>query len=215
MMTTEEAEKLKEIQIENPLAQGVIKGDKSKHYTTRKCVGIQTYVSIYDLQPIEAYFDVDDKPIEGETGVTWTYDRIYKSIKRYGLRYALKIDRYGNILNGNIRYWIARELFEDEGDERFRYIPVECERISGSQIMEFKTDQPPTRRDIAANFTAEAAVKIEVGKSKEVFEEYEIADDSKNLVRGLARGRVQWQIFGFKIDDLYYAVGVCDDRPNK
>ena len=207
MMTTEEQEALKEMQKKDPSVAGMIKGDKSKHFTTRECVGIQTYVNIYDLQPIEAYFDVDDKPIEGESGITWTYDLIYNDIKDHGLRYALKIDRYGNILNGNCRYWVVRQLFE-EGDERFRFIPVECERISGSQIMQFKTDQQPTRRDIAANFTSEAAVKIDVGKSKEVFEEYEVAEDGVKLIRALERGRVKWQIFGFKIDCHLISLGI-------
>ena len=215
-MTQEEYAALFEMQKKDPTIAGMMKGDKSKHFTTRKCEGIQAYVNIYDLQPIEAWFDVDDKPIEGESGIQWTFDMLYDDIKKNGLRYALKVDRYGNLLNGNCRYWIVRKLFE-EGDERFRYIPIEQERISGSQIMEFKTSdgQPPTRRDIAENFTAEAAVKVEVAKSKTEFEEYEVSDNGIALTRALNRGRVQWQIFGFKVDDQFYAVGVCDDRPNK
>ena len=215
-MNPEELAALKEKQKTDPNVAGMIKGDKSKHFTTRPCEGIQAYANIYDLQPIEAWFDVDDKPIEGESGIHWTFDMLYKDINENGLKYAFKVDRYGNILNGNCRYWVCRALLE-AGDYRFKYVPIEQERISGSQIMEFKTsnNEPPTRRDIAGNFTAEAAVKVEVAKSKTAFEDYEVSANGIALKRGLERGRVQWQIFGFKIDDQFYAVGVCDDRPNK
>jgi hypothetical protein len=89
---------------------------------------IQTYVHINDIIPTEGYWpDVNDKV---EPVSYYTKEQLYESIKKEGFIHQLKIGPGGRIINGNMRYWTARRLYE-EGDLRFQFLPVEYRFYSG------------------------------------------------------------------------------------
>lgn len=89
---------------------------------------VQTYLHINDITPSEAYWEeVDDKCYPPSY---FTREQLYQDIKKHGLCFQLKVDRFGNVINGNMRYWTCLRLFL-EGDTRFEFLPVEFNFYAG------------------------------------------------------------------------------------
>jgi hypothetical protein len=116
----------------------------------------QVYMSIYDINPTESFWDeVDDRPILKERGQLWLKQDLIDNIREHGIKYQLHIDPYGNIKNGNMRYWVARYLLEEENDQRFLFLPVQRNYAAGSFHEEFA---------IALDQTASKAIAIDIKK---------------------------------------------------
>ena len=95
-------------------------------------------MDIYDIIPTEPLWEViDDKLPPAET---WFKDELIDSIRKEGFRYSLNVDPNGLIRNGNARYWVARHLLEEENDQRFRYLPVQQNFVSGYYHVPFKLE---------------------------------------------------------------------------
>ena len=136
---------------------------------------IQSYVHIYDLKPTEPLFDVMEDNRSANSVEVWTKEGLAESIEEHGIKYMLHIDSEGNIINGNARYWTAREKFL-AGDMRFEYIAVELAEMSGRFVINF-AEQPDV--PIAAKiFQKVLATKYTVIPNATGFQEYAI--DSKN-----------------------------------
>ena len=98
----------------------------------------QLYMSIYDINPTESFWDkVDDRPLYKEDAKLWLKEELIDDIRKNGLKYQLNVDPYGNIKNGNMRYWCARYLLEQEHDTRFLYLPVQRNYAAGAFYEEF------------------------------------------------------------------------------
>ena len=90
---------------------------------------IQTFVHINDLIPTENWWpDVDDQL---EPREFFTREELLDDIRENGFKYMIKTDEHGSIFNGNMRYWTARFLYEQENDKRFEYLPVELNHLAG------------------------------------------------------------------------------------
>lgn len=138
---------------------------------------IQTYVNIHDITPTETFWDeVDDKVAPKEF---WTRHDLIQDIKDNGFKYAIKLNKHGAIVNGNMRYWCARKLLE-EGEERFRYLPVELEMFHGIAVTQ--TTKPITDKLITSNLQSLINTKVEIIKPRTEFLEYVTStDDPKKL----------------------------------
>ena len=117
---------------------------------------VQTYMSIYDIKPTESFWDVvDDTSLYTEDAKKWTKEELIDDIRQNGLKYQLNVDPFGNIKNGNMRYWCARWLLENENDQRFLFLPVQRNYACGAFYKEFQlvvkentgTD-PPTQEEM-------------------------------------------------------------------
>ena len=98
----------------------------------------QVWMSIYDINPTESFWDkVDDTSLYKEDARVWMKEELIDDIRENGLKYALNIDPYGNVKNGNMRYWVARYLLENEDDKRFLFLPVQRNYVSGAFYQEF------------------------------------------------------------------------------
>ena len=107
----------------------------------------QVWMSIYDINPTESFWDkVDDRQLYKEDARLWLKQELIDDIRKNGLKYQLNVDRYGNVQNGNMRYWVARYLLEVEGDKRFLFLPVQRNYASGAFYEEFNfvVQQPAT-----------------------------------------------------------------------
>lgn len=89
---------------------------------------VQTRLHIFDITPSEAYWDEVDDHCSPRS--FYTKEGLYDSIKKEGLHFQLKVDRFGNVINGNMRWWTCLRLFL-EGDMRFEYLPVEFNFYAG------------------------------------------------------------------------------------
>jgi hypothetical protein len=99
----------------------------------------QVHMSIYDINPTESFWDkVDDRPLYKEDARLWLKQELIDDIRAHGIKYQLNVDPYGNIKNGNMRYWVARYLLEKEKDERFRFLPVQRNYAAGAFYKEFQ-----------------------------------------------------------------------------
>jgi hypothetical protein len=95
-------------------------------------------MNIYDIKPHEPLWErVQDKHDPPED---WDKEDLINDIREKGFKYQLNVGPDGNIRNGNARYWVARKLFEEEGDERFRYLPVQRSFASGMHSHKFKAE---------------------------------------------------------------------------
>ena len=98
----------------------------------------QTYMNIYDINPTESFWDkVDDRSLYKEDARLWLKQELIDDIRENGLKYKLNVDPFGNIKNGNMRYWVARYLLENEEDKRFMFLPVQRNYASGAFYKEF------------------------------------------------------------------------------
>lgn len=91
---------------------------------------IQLFVRTTDLKPkhppkhpaAPKYYDKDEEAVyhdKTERKAKWDCFRYFRDdIERNGIRYALKINHLGEILDGDCRYWIAREL-------GLEYVPID------------------------------------------------------------------------------------------
>lgn len=99
---------------------------------------VQLFMNIYDIKPGEALWErIQDKHDPPED---WDKVDLINDIREHGMKYQLNIDPDGNIRNGNARYWVARMLLEEEGDERFRYLPVQRSFAAGMYNHMFKAE---------------------------------------------------------------------------
>jgi len=99
----------------------------------------QVYMNIYDINPTESFWDkVDDRNLYKEDAKLWHKQELIDDIRANGLKYQLNVDPYGNIKNGNMRYWVARYLLEEEDDTRFLFLPVQRNYASGAFYQEFQ-----------------------------------------------------------------------------
>lgn len=93
----------------------------------------QVYMHIMDIQPTESFWEVvDDTKLYAEDAHVWTRQHLIDDIRENGIKYALNVDGEGNVKNGNMRYWCARYLFEEENDLRFEFLPVQRNYAAGS-----------------------------------------------------------------------------------
>ena len=174
---------------------------------------VQIYANIYDLQPIEPFFDIDDTGPRGDGDTKWTKESLLEDIRINGIKHQLKIDRFGNILNGNGRYWAARILVK-EGYERFRYLPVELVRISGVVYIEF--DFHPSHTEAGKAVADIIKGKHNVVPSKTKFEDYVICEEHpKALQRGIDRGDDKWKLFNYKHEDKWITIAFIKDDYNE
>ena len=90
---------------------------------------IQAYVNIYDITPTEWFWEEVQDNIEPKE--FWLRDDLIENIANQGLKYALKVNKFGNIVNGNMRYWCMRHLLEKTGDKKWMFVPVEMEIFHG------------------------------------------------------------------------------------
>ena len=98
----------------------------------------QVWMSIYDINPTESFWDkVDDTKLYKEDARVWMKQELIDDIREHGLKYQLNVDPEGNIKNGNMRYWVARYLLENEDDQRFAFLPVQRNYASGAFYKEF------------------------------------------------------------------------------
>jgi hypothetical protein len=89
-------------------------------------------MNIYDLKPTETFWEeVDDRNLYKDDAQLWSKKELIDDIRKNGIKYALNVDSEGNIKNGNMRYWVARYLYEEEGLEHFKYIPVQRNWVAG------------------------------------------------------------------------------------
>jgi hypothetical protein len=83
-------------------------------------------MNIYDIRPCETFWEIIEQNAVGDTDQkVWFKQELIDDIREHGLKYALNVDEYGIICNGNCRYWAARYLLEEEDDQRFQYLPVQ------------------------------------------------------------------------------------------
>ena len=116
----------------------------------------QTYMCIYDINPTESFWDkVDDRQLYKEDAKLWLKQELIDDIRANGLKYQLNVDPFGNIKNGNMRYWCARYLLENENDQRFLFLPVQRNFVAGAFYKEFQMVvkqqegvPPPTKDEI-------------------------------------------------------------------
>ena len=173
---------------------------------------VQLYVNIYDLQPIEPFFDIDDTKPSGDGDRKWTKESLLEDIRKNGIKHQLKIDRFGNILNGNGRYHAAVILFL-EGDERFRYLPVELVRVAGVVYIEF--DFQPSHTEAGITLAKIIKGKHDVVPSKTEFEDYAICKEHpKAYQRGIDRGDDNWKLFNYKYQDKWITIAFIKDDYN-
>ena len=159
---------------------------------------IQTYVDIYDITPTETYWDEVTDNVEPKE--FWTRENLVKDIKDNGFKYALKINKRGAITNGNMRYWVARQLLE-EGDERFRYLPVELEMFSGIAIM--KTTDKITNILVDQTLNALINTKVETIEPRTTFLEYVTStDDPKKLDDFRKIRETMYDIIPFRANEI-------------
>lgn len=93
---------------------------------------VQVYMNIYDIHPAETFWDeVDDRKLYKDDAQLWQKQELIDDIRKNGIKYQLNVDSHGNIKNGNMRYWVSRYLLEVEGDERFRFLPVQRNWAAG------------------------------------------------------------------------------------
>ena len=98
----------------------------------------QVWMSIYDINPTESFWDkVDDRQLYKEDAKLWMKQDLIDDIRANGLKYALNVDASGNVKNGNMRYWVARWLLENEDDKRFLFLPVQRNYACGAFYKEF------------------------------------------------------------------------------
>lgn len=99
---------------------------------------VQLFMNIYDIKPTESFWDkVDDRKLYKEDARLWQKQELIDNIREHGIKYQLNVDEEGNIKNGNMRYWVARYLLEEEHDQRFLYLPVQRNYASGAFYKEF------------------------------------------------------------------------------
>lgn len=87
----------------------------------------QIYMNIYDIIPTEGkwvkpctYEECVDKEGYGlKEGIgIFEYEGWLEDIREHGIKYALSVHPDGHIADGNFRYWCARHLYEETGDEK-------------------------------------------------------------------------------------------------
>jgi hypothetical protein len=112
-------------------------------------------MDIYDIIPTEPLWEVIDDKLDPPE--TWYQDDLINSIREEGFRYSLNVDPNGLIRNGNARYWVARKLLEEENDQRFRYLPVQQNFVSGYYHVPFKLE---FSKELVAAMTTEEKEKM-------------------------------------------------------
>jgi hypothetical protein len=146
-------------------------------------------MNIYDIKPTEPLWEVIEDNQEPKE--IWFADDLKDSIRKEGFKYALNVSADGNIRNGNARYWCARQLLEEEEDQRFLYLPVEKGYAAGIYMKQFQIemDKLPkeertteTMNKIIDEVTLEIFkhymnIKSEVIPSETEFKDYEIDPD--------------------------------------
>lgn len=91
---------------------------------------IQLYAHIKDLTPMEALeqckgFKTFTNPVDSELHhLTNPYEQIKEDIKANDIKYALNILPNGDIMDGNMRYHIAKELV-------IKYLPINIKYLTG------------------------------------------------------------------------------------
>lgn len=99
---------------------------------------VQLFMNIYDIKPHEPLWErIIDKHDPPED---WDKVDLINDIRKHGMKYQLNVDPDGNIRNGNARYWIARQLLEEENDQRFLYLPVQRSYAAGMYNHMFKAE---------------------------------------------------------------------------
>ena len=92
---------------------------------------VQLYMNIYDIIPTEPFWELLDDTFLYQDGRQWTKQELIDSIRKDGLHHQLNVDKEGYVKNGNMRYHCCKYLFEEEGDERFRFLPVQRNYATG------------------------------------------------------------------------------------
>ena len=165
---------------------------------------IQTYMHINDIIPTEDFLEeIVDNHIPPER---WTKEQLIKDIDKNGIKYQLRVDPFGRIINGNLRYWVARHLNEENESLKdglyednwvpFEFLPVEIEVASGILLMHGDTSDEA--------FLKKVNTKIEAVTPRDDPHEW---DGSK--FRPVKKGDYQAIFFRIPINEW---VWVCTDH---
>lgn len=161
---------------------------------------IQVFVNIYDLNPRETFWDiiVDNIPPFD----TYTKEQLIDSIREKGFIYQLKVDEYGNIQNGNMRYWVARYLLEVENDERFRYLPVEKGAINKCHVIRH-TVAPKDKDEIQKKVHNRRNLKAPIIPSATCFKEWTAMEDDPKRIDRPEITEAGWDVFHIRQKDKH------------
>ena len=159
---------------------------------------IQTYVNIYDITPTETFWEEVTDNVEPKE--FWSKEDLIQNIKDNGFKYALKINKHGAIVNGNMRYWVARHLLE-EGDERFRFLPVELEMHAGVALL--RTTAKITNVVLEDGLNQLINAKRELIASNEGFQEYTINEEDPDKLENFKNIRETiYDIVPFRANEI-------------
>ena len=159
---------------------------------------IQTYAHIRDLTPYEAIFDVltldGDKLNAEDEECRYTFEELVDDIREKGIKYRLKINPEGYVVNGNMRYWAARYLYLEENDSRFEYVPIEMEYHSG--VLVHRGKNQVTNAEIHAIFGKLINLKEETISPKGEWSNYEHdTEDLRKLTTRYDMPPPEWDMF--------------------
>lgn len=136
----------------------------------------QIFMDIYDVIPTEgkyvepcSYEECADKEGFGlipGVGI-FEYTGWLEDIRQKGAIYSIRCHPDGHIADGNFRYWCYRHLWEETGDYKWRYIPVDIWFFNGN-----------FHHDVGV-FTVRRSL---IGKATEDREKYPVIPAEKELV---------------------------------
>ena len=156
---------------------------------------IQTYVNIYDIIPTEGFWEEVQDNLEPKE--FWLRDELIENIAEQGLKYALKINKQGGIVNGNMRYWCMRHLLEKTGNLKYMFVPVELEIFHG---LAHAICLGPLTNEIVNEIIKDMInTKRLVIPSKTEFEDYEQhPTDPKKLLNYEKVRQTQYDLYPFR-----------------
>lgn len=129
--------------------------------------------------------------------VNYTMKQLRKSIKRHGIKDQIRIKADGKILNGNARYWIAREYYE-AGDMRFEYLPVEIEHFAGIIMIDLGTEKPKDMKEIKDTFLLHVNKKIPVIPVGQLRDAEFLAERCRKQGKQDINQQGQWEVVIYK-----------------
>ena len=171
--------------------------DFTSHVQEDTGPAIQGFCHINDFIPTEdtrKWKVIEDKH---QPPVNYTMKQLRKSIKRHGIKDQLRIKSDGTILNGNARYWIAREYYL-AGDTRFEYLPVEVEHFAGIIMIDTGTERPADMKRIKDNFLLHVNKKIPVIPVGQLREAEYLARRCRKQGKQDINQQGQWEVVLYK-----------------
>ena len=137
----------------------------------------QIYMDLYDIIPTEGRYvkpvsfeECVDKSGYGlEEGVgIFKSEGWLEDIREKGALYAIKCHPDGHIADGNFRYWCYRDLYEETGDNKWRFIPVDVFFFNGNY--RYDEDHITVRFDLIGNAPGDSGKHKIIPAEKELKE---------------------------------------------